>query len=380
MSRVGGAATFDDSIAALLRGEPVRWSAFAMATGEFLQACCAHGVTGLVHERVCSLSGCCDWPPQIGHALAAEMRAQMANELVCRTELMSVLGALAADGVRSILLKGAGLAYSVYDNPTSRPRVDTDLLVRRADLERARHVMMTRGYTAPLHSGGELLFCQFPLRRIDERGFEHAFDIHWKISTQPVFADVLICDEIAALATDVPALGPNARTAAPLHALLLACIHPVMHHRNVEWLLWLYDVHLIASRLSERDFDSFADLAVAKRVSAICAHQLRRARNRFGTDLPDGVMIKFGASGAREPSAAYLRPRREWRHELISSMRALPRWRDRVRLFREVTLPRPGYVLKAYGFAPSSFAAALLPVLYLHRLSRGGWKALSGQK
>jgi hypothetical protein len=49
-----------------------------------------------------------------------------------------------------------------------------------------------------------------------------------------IFADVLSCDEMASLAADVPGLGLNARTTAPLHALLLACTHPVMHHRNVE--------------------------------------------------------------------------------------------------------------------------------------------------
>jgi Uncharacterised nucleotidyltransferase len=351
-----------------------------MAPDEFLRACRERDLTGLVHERVCGMRGHCAWPRDVCDVLASEMRAQTANELLLRSELVSVLSALAAESISPILLKGTGLAYSLYGSATSRPRVDTDLLIHRSDVGRVRRVMGRRGYTAPLHSGGDLLFCQFPLRKTEPCGFVHAFDFHWKISTQSVFADVLTFDELAALAVAVPALGPNARTPAPLHALLLACIHPVMHHRNIEWPLWTYDVHLLASRLSAPDFDSFADLAIAKRVSAVCAHQLRCARRWFDTHIPESVMIAFAAVDEREPSAAYLRPDRQWRDELMSSLRGLPRWSDRLRLLRDVALPGPRYMLKAYGFTPSSFTAALLPVLYLHRLSSGGWKALSGQK
>ena len=51
-----------------------------------------------------------------------------------------------------------------------------------------------------------------------------------------------------------------------------------------------------------------------------------------------------------------------------------------MRLLREVMLPGPGYMLKAYGLRSSSLSAALLPALYVHRLALGGWKVLAGQK
>jgi hypothetical protein len=153
-----------------------------------------------------------------------------------------------------------------------------------------------------------------------------------------------------------------------------------MHHQNAESLIWIYDVHLLASRLSELEFDRFSELAVGKRVSAICAHQLGAARRRLGTRVPDSAMMRLAGAHAREPSAAYLRPNRRWGDELIASVRGLPRWRDRVRLLREVAFPGPAYMLKAYGLAPSSLGAALLPVLYLFRLAFGGWKILTGQK
>jgi hypothetical protein len=293
---------------------------------------------------------------------------------------MSVLAVLAAEGIEPILLKGTALAYSLYDSPSSRPRDDTDLLIRRSQVDPVRRVLAHNGYTAPTHCDGDLLFCQFPLEKTDEFGLVHTYDFHWKISTQSVFANVLVFDEIAAAAMVLPAIGVHARSAGPLHALLLACIHPVMHHQNAESLIWIYDVHLLASRLSEQEFNTFAELAVAKHVSAICKQQLGAARRWLGTRIPDSAMMKLGAVRDREPSAAYLRPNRRWGDELLSSIRGLPRWSDRLRLLREVALPGPTYMLKTYGVAPSSLCAMLLPVLYLHRLATGGWKVLAGQK
>jgi hypothetical protein len=350
-----------------------------MASEEFLRASNEQDLTGLIYERLCGLHGC-DWPEDLREALARDARVQTARELLRRKELISVLDVLAAEGIHPIVLKGTALAYSLYDNPASRSRVDTDLLIRVNDVDPVRRVMARSGYAAPTHCDGDLLFCQFPLKKTDEFGLVHTFDFHWKISTQSVFADVLIFDEIAAAAMALPALGEHARTAGPLHALLLACIHPVMHHRNAESLVWIYDVHLLATRLAGREFDRFTELAVAKQVSAICAHQLSAARRWLGTRIPDRTITELEAVPAREPSTAYLRPNRRWHDELISNVRGLPRWSDRLRLLREVALPGPTYMLKAYGLAPSSLGAALLPVLYLYRLASGGWKVLAGQK
>jgi hypothetical protein len=204
--------------------------------------------------------------------------------------------------------------------------------------------------------------------------------VHWKISTQPVFADVSSFDELLDGAQPVPVLGPNARAAGPIDALLLACVHPVMHHRNVECGLWIYDIHLLAPRLTASDFDELARRAQQKKVTAICARGLRLAESVFGTTVPAGVVDALAAAGRSEPSAAYLAPERRWHHELVSSLRALPHAGDRVRLLREVLFPRPDYMLAVYGVAGKPLAPLLLPVLYLHRNLRGASRVLLGRK
>lgn len=364
-------------LVALLKGEDVPSGTIGVTVHELLQACVDEDLTGLVYERLVSCDPGDDWLA-LRDALADHAREAAATELLRKREIMSVLDSLGGEAVDPILLKGTALAYSVYSTPSSRPRCDTDLLIRRDQIDAVRRVMTARGYLAPPFSHGEVLFCQFEMEKPDDFGVNHAFDVHWKISTQPIFADVLAYDEVRAEAVPVPRLGLRARAPSPIHALLHACIHPAMHHRNAERLIWVYDIHLLASRLSRSQLDRFVDLASARGVAAVCAHALAVATTRFGTRVSDHVMATLAGSAPGEASAAYLQPRRRWHDELISSIRDLSSWRDRLRLLREVMFPDSRYILSAYGFTESY--AVLIPVLYLHRLVRGAWKVLVGRK
>ena len=373
-------ASLADGLAAVLRGERVSWRALAVGPAALLAACAEEDLTGLVQHQVASWPAV-DWPPDICAELTREARAGAVREALRRRELVAVLDALAAQDVRPILLKGTPLAYTVYEDPSLRARSDTDLLVLRAQTDAVRRAMAALGYTATTYSDGDLLFRQFEFAREDAFGVGHAFDFHWKISTESAFADLLSYDELAAEAIPVPALGPHARAAGAVHALLLACVHPVMHHRNVERLLWLHDVRLLVSRLSHDELGRFAELATRKGVAAICANELALARSRLGAAVPEQVMAVLTAPGrAAERSASYLEPGRRWSDELLSNVRGLPRWADRLRLLREVAFPAPGYMLRAYRLDGVTAAGALLPALYVHRGVRGLWKVLRNRK
>lgn len=356
------------------------WHTLELTAAELLDTCASQDLAGLIYERARHLPAQCGWPQAVYDALADQTHAEAARELLRAREIRTVLDVLAAEGIHPILLKGTPLAYSLYDTPHLRPRLDTDLLVRRTEVDTVRHVLSRLHYFAPPYCDGELLFCQVELAKEDEFGVDHTFDCHWKISTQSMFADLLPYDELAAEAVAVPALGPHARTASLVHTLLLACIHPVMHHRNEERLIWLYDIHLLASRLPGAEFDRFIDLAIAKRVAAVCAHELALAQARFRTRIADDVTTKLTAGRNHEPSAEYLQPERRWHDELVSNMRGNACWTDRLELLREVLFPASSYILRAYGVTPGSLAARMLPALYLHRIVFGGWKVLRGRK
>jgi hypothetical protein len=366
------------ALAAALVDGPPAWEDLGITSGELLAVCAAEELGPLVYHRLCEHGGVGQWPDAVERELASAARRAAAEELLRGAQAREVVEALARAGIRALLVKGTPLAYSVYPAPATRPRSDTDLLVAADDVEPARAVLATIGFTPTTTC--DRLFSQFEVHKRDGLGVTHAFDVHWKISTQTVFADALVFEELFARAVPVPALGPAAMTLCGSDALLLACMHPVMHHHNEERLLWVYDIHLLASRLAPGELVAFARLARTRKMSGVCARGLRRAHTMFRTPLPPGILESLEAPGPPEPSTEYLASERRWHHETLASLRALPRVSDRLRMIREILLPSPRYMMAAYGVRGNPLAPWLLPALYVHRNVRGVWKILSRKK
>lgn len=369
------------ALAMFLSEHPKTWDQLAWDPAAFLRTCRAEEIASLVYYRMRGAPAFASWPGQVRDELERASRAALARELLTQRELGRVLAGLDARGISPVLFKGTALAYTIYPHPSLRSRSDTDLLIRSSDTHAVQEALTALGYAPSLLCDGELLFRQFELARDDEFGVSHALDFHWGLSTQAAFADVLTYQELASRAVAVPALGTNARVPATVDALLLALIHPVMHHRNEQRLLWTYDVHLLAQALDPRSFQELARQATDRRVATVCAHGLRVARDWFGTAIPQEVLDQLAAVPLGEQAtAAYLDAGRSWAAETAANLHGLPRWRDRLRLLKEIALPTPAYMLQAYGVGGSSLGKALLPALYLHRGVRGVWRVVSGRK
>jgi hypothetical protein len=362
----------------ILRGDRVTWGELGVSEDVFLDTCRHHELSSLVHAYINRLAGHHDWPDAVRNGLSRTAHAETACEMLRYEEIVGVIAALTGAGVRPVLLKGTALAYTVYDKPNERPRLDTDLLIDEHHRVAARTALERLGYNAPPYCAD--LLSQFEMSRTDHFGLTHVVDVHWRISTQAVFAYVLTYDEVRPRAVPLSALGDDALTLCGVDALLLACLHPVMHHQNEERLLWIYDIHLIAAGLKPHEFEEFAQIARTRKMSAVCARGLRLAQTMFNAPIPPGMIQGLGTAGTVEPSAGYLASERRWHHETIASLRALPGIRDRVRMLRDVLLPSPSYMLGVYGVRGKPLAPWLLPALYVHRNLRGAWKILAGKK
>ena len=361
-----------------LSGNPLSWPELNISVAELIAICNAEELSPLLYERLARTPDAAEWPLEVREHLAVTSRRLATEEALRGAETRTVVSALAGAGVRPILIKGTALAYVWYDTPVSRPRNDTDLLIGAAQVDAARRVLSSIGYT-PMPQCQDL-FSQFEVQKVDGFGVLHAFDVHWKISTQPVFADFLTYEELLPRTVPVPALCGAAVAPGAVDALLLACVHPVMHHRNVERALWTYDIHLLATSLGSAGFDEFVMLARRRKVKAICAHGLRQARETFGTVIPEGIIERLSGDGPVESSAEYLTSQRRWHDELASSLRGTPSLAGRARLVRRVLFPDPHYMLGSYGLGDKPLAHLLLPALYMHRNLRGLWKVVTGKK
>ena len=354
-------------LTAILRGEATEWPAARPdAELRFLESALYHGVEPLVAWRLRGVGAFERWPATIRTGLRSAAARQAMVEELLHDELSDILMRLAETGIHPLVMKGAGLAYTHYVHPCLRPRSDTDLLIRAADTIAAIRVLESRGYARPNRTSGELVSYQSPFVKTDRHGVRHVYDLHWKIANPQLFADFLLFDELEADAIPVVALGTHARTLGHVHALLLACVHRVAHHHDADQLIWLYDIHLLASGIDQRQAHEFARWAADKRVAAICAASVARAQQEFNTGLDVELLDKLRATGD-EPSRGYLRHRRRQVEILASDLGALPRWRSRLQLLRELAFPPAPYMLDTYGVS----SLALLPPLYIHRLVRG---------
>lgn len=329
----------------------------------FLEAAAEHGVTCLLAEQCRAASG--EWPAPLREALADIRRRECLLEELRLTETRRVLDAFAGAHVPVLTIKGTALAYTHYEVPWLRPRCDTDLLIARGDVWRARRVLEALGYREPPFISGELVMHQADYRR-DDRGMEHRCDLHWRNTNPAVFADLLPFEAVVQRARVVPRIGPAVLTLDPADALLLACVHRVAHHRS-ERLIWLYDLHLLARDLDGDAASRFVRDARDCRVQAICADGLRAARRWLATPLAEDLQALAEGQAAAEPSAVFLRADRRRLDTLLWDVRALDGWGARLRLLREHLLPPPTYIRRRYGIS----RGWALPFCYAHRAVTG---------
>jgi hypothetical protein len=375
-------ARIESSMCALLRGESVAWPATnaSVFDARFRDCAVYHGVAPLLVRRL-SLMPSCDRHVTEPQCLARELKDEVAIELARKHELVRVLSSLAESGVTALVLKGAALAYSIYSSPALRPRADTDLLIRSTDRVVTARVLSELGYEKPNTTSGELVAYQCGYVMRDRFHIDHVLDVHWRISNTQMFSRALDYEELRARSVPLAALGKHAQALAPADALLLACMHRAHHIHSPyrvdgvsssggERLIWLYDIHLLIDAMSPRELEEFTRLADKRGMRAICIDGLLRARQCFATRMPEEVLLSLARAGPTEPSEAHLRAG-NMRH-LLTELRSLPRWRDRITFLGEHLFPPPDYMLKKYAVTNRAW----LPMLYLQRGIRGTWKRI----
>jgi hypothetical protein len=356
-------------ITAILRNESRSWP-WGNETEPFLEEVGRHSMEPLIAWHLKKSRLAADWPQPVLERLDQQLREHTVREAILGVELTNTLDALAHAGLPALLMKGTALAYTLYPTPTVRRRGDTDLLVRGADRDRVTSVLTGLGFQRQNHLQGEHVGHQALFRKNDAFGVTHDLDVHWKINNRPLFADMLTWDDLEPSAVPVPALGAHARALGTVHALTLACVHPVAHHGDMPAeLRWIYDIHLLASAIPETDVESWVALVRRLALGAVCAHGLNLAREDFGSNLSPRLRHAFDDIGA-EPSARYLTAG-PWIGDVrLSDLRTTPGTLPKMRLIREVVLPTPAYMREAYGVS----SAIWLPPLYVYRIMRGCWR------
>ena len=208
------------------------------------------------------------------------------------SRLRESLDGLERANVRVMLLKGAGLAYSVYGDVRKRPMSDIDILVDPSAAQTTRRVLLDVGWCELSGGVSNLVYDQHqhssPLR--DTRSPDLVLEIHTALFPKRQPFD-FGADELWSRGRPLTeGAGRGAFAPHPVHSLLHACLHFVWSH-EARFGVWrtIRDVDAI-SRDADMDWEAFVMAAQKARGGTSCYWALRIAREAGGVDVPRDVM------------------------------------------------------------------------------------------
>ncbi len=359
----------EKQICHLLSGKTVDWQQLPNGAGRaLLAAAVKHGVQGLLYYSV-------QTEKKTGHQTPVELAAQLhhcitqqaATELNREQSLQRIVKACKCSHISMLIIKGESLARTIYAHPECRERADIDLFIAPDQIEKMYRCMEEIG----LHCDGPVYKShQFSCLDNQRNRSGCHYDVHWRINNKAVFARVLTFKEAMAQAEPLPGISSDfVQTLCSSHALLLACVHLAQAaSRNLERLIWYYDIYLLYGNMDESTRCAWAEMAVEKNIHQICKHVLEQTSSFFDMHLSDNVRQLLCANPVE--SDLITRIQQSNLGLFFYDLLELPDLQSRKKLVKELLLPDSAQLLKYYH----KQHRAWLPVLYLHhgliRISR----------
>ncbi len=285
----GGAAN-DGELRTLLHGR-VDWAQLAR------MALC-EGAAGSVHRRIHGLSAGAVTAELDRHLKPIGLVSQFQLAML-EQQFERLAAALADAGIDVVLLKGAGLACSVYDGFADRPMTDVDLLVPREDAKRAYDLAKRLGWThrADIAVDRDYESHQHLPPLEDGFGIGVGLELHTELFVRES-PFLFTADDIRARARPAPrAIARGARVPDAHDQLLHACLHFVWSHemRFGAWRTFRDIDRIVAT--GEVRWDELVRRAREIRGASCCYWAFELSRQLTNTNIPKHVLSALRPSG-----------------------------------------------------------------------------------
>ena len=200
-----------------------------------------HQVSALMHAGLHKSHANAHFSPEDLQRLTAAANSAAIFETSHAKECATVFKQLDEARIPFVVFKGTHLAYTLYPSPYLRERCDTDILFRsKNDALKAIQLFKTRGYEVPETMDADLYSYEKDLLKRDALGIGHAFDFHWKVRSDNLFADFISFDDLYHSGTSNIA-GQKVHVPSLSQALLIAATHRLSHAAEglANQLYWL---------------------------------------------------------------------------------------------------------------------------------------------
>lgn len=255
-----------------------------------------HGVMPLLYQNLTAV--CPDLvPPDVLSELKGHFLANAQSNLFLTGELLKLLDAFGAAGIRAMPVKGPVLAETAYGNLALRQFSDLDLMLDRKNIIRAGELLMRDQFTRAerLDPAQEA----FSLKLAYEFGFTHPakdllVELHWDVLPQ-WFSVASDADGIWSRVRAVSLAGRKVISACPEDTLFMLCLHGAKH----AWqsLGWICDVSQFIQRHEDLNWDWLLTNARRLKSERLLLLGLHLAQVLLDADLPEHVQrrIRFDA-------------------------------------------------------------------------------------
>lgn len=302
-----------------------------------------NGIQILVYERVFRHTVSPDWRYLAG-LLRHDYRLSVAVEMARSHEVTRVMRYMMTHSQqRPVIIKGAALAYQIYNSPQARIRGDIDALVERSAVETIIEMLTVLGYERVAAIDADLVLPQLSLHK-QQYGTSHVWDVHWRISNRPALAEALTPAEILANTMETRIDGIAFRTPDRVYSLLIGCLHLIGHHADEIRMIWLYDIHLLIASMSESDYQRFLSRSLKPApLRAACHAALVLTQRYLPTERTDALRraLDPGAEARWAMDRTYL-------HALIADAGAVGRG-NRLRFVAQHVFPSADYMMKRFA-------------------------------
>jgi hypothetical protein len=237
-------------------------------------------------------------PATTREALAEEFRRGARRSFALTGELLRILNRLAVAGLTVVPYKGPALAADAYGDLALRPFADLDIMVREAEVGRARELLAPEGYLpdyslAPRQERA----C---LRTTHALGFHRAagqvaLEVHWQFLPRH-FAFALDPTVLEGRLVPVSLCGHRVLTYAPEDLLLILCAHGAKHVWEV--LRMVCDISQLLQAHADLNWDRVTGAAGDLGARRILFTGLALAHRLLGSQLPPQVEAQAAADPA----------------------------------------------------------------------------------
>jgi hypothetical protein len=220
--------------------------------------------------------------------LKLQYHENYARNIILTEELCQLIKLFSDAGIETIPYKGPALALFAYGNLALRRFVDLDVIVKKADVLRARDLLLPHGYVP----GKSLTLAQQELLLRTQHNLQFSRDnrrllleLHWEVAPH-LFASSVQENELWQNLTTININGTELKTLTADDLLFSLCVHGSRH--LWERLGWICDVSELIAR-HQLNWTALLERAARTDSERMFLLGLHLAQKLLGTTLPPEV-------------------------------------------------------------------------------------------